>query len=88
MQENLESPGWIDVSTMLSVSVSNDDVQLLLDSVLSGVKDALVFDTFIVHKSLTKTLRSLFEPLMLEKAAKVSSTLWNYNIIGSKKSAF
>lgn len=56
---------------MLPVSVNNDDVQKLMDSVLTGVKDAVVFDTFIVHKSLIQKLRSSFSTLMREKATKV-----------------
>ncbi|CAL8125071.1 unnamed protein product [Orchesella dallaii] len=70
VEESLESPGWIDVSTVLPVSVNGDDVQRLLDSVLAGVKDAVVFDTFIVHKPLIQKLRSSFSTLMTDKAVK------------------
>lgn len=71
VEESLVNPGWIDVSSVLPVSVNSEDVQKLMDSVLAGVKDAVVFDTFIVNKGLIQKLRGSFSTLMTDKATKV-----------------
>lgn len=81
VEEGLVNPGWIDVSTVLPVSVNGDDVQRLLDSVLTGVKDAVVFDTFIVHKVLIQKLRGSFSTLMAEKAVKVDKIINEINLL-------
>jgi len=57
--------------------VTQQDIQLLLDSVLSGVKDAVVFDSVVVSKKLLQTLKTGFKSLMQEKASKVSSLIFS-----------
>jgi len=71
VEESLVSPGWIDVGSVLPMSVTEQDVQLLMDKVLSGVKNSVVFDSIVVNKDLLQSIKTSFKSLMEEKANKV-----------------
>jgi hypothetical protein len=75
VEESLASPGWVDVGSILPASVTEQDVQILTDKILVGVKNASVFDSIVVSKVLLEDLKKNFKPLMGDKAAKVSRCL-------------
>ena len=72
IQENLENPGWVDVVSVLPLSIPSEDVSVLLEKIMPASSENMVFDSIIINKSLVRNLRSSFKALMGEKAAKVS----------------
>lgn len=74
----MSSPGWVDITSILPASVTEQDLQILMDEILAGVKNTTVFDSIVVNKSLLEELKKQFKPLMPDKAAKVKEEQIHY----------
>ena len=69
VEESLTSPGWVDVSLLLPFSVTEKDVEMLLELMINP--NCFVFGSTIVNKNLVQNVQTKFKPMMEEKALKV-----------------
>ena len=74
LDENLASPGWVDLGGLLPFGVTDEDLDELYNQVKDETgKDSWKVDTVIISSPLMLRIREFFRRLMVLKADEVSS---------------